>query len=743
MGKNHFSFVLVLLGLTFIGQNALADCNKTIDELSYAGTWFPKKYDPKNKGCVETIAGGFFGNIIGQELKGLAAQAAAKCFMMSVYPISYGNSEFGGGGSNHMWACASSSAETIKIDICNNLAASQSRFNGMTEGAKITYTYKNNKCMCSLAGVEGEKDCSKNFPFREDVAALREKKAEEASRRERAEQDRQGRQACSEIKADYLSLTDNGDARCFCRDAGKTVLYSEERRKGLAKACKKDPAAVAQAATPASSDATVTTKTCESFPGLTTLGPESEDVGTNCECAGLKSGRTYPKSDAGAASCRAELASEAAEERQRVAAAAAAPTEPTQDLKTCVDDGLKEAQSCKDSQELAGKTCDENNLDQDAEKISNAATGAYISTKSGTGAQQECFTASLASNVGLKAIKMVKDECEVLVTSCKSKCATQVFEKYETECKPKVAGIAVNEQYYNSKSGEIKQTLGDSLTLCEGKIEKDKGVISDLFSQVGDALGKSLQCMCQLSSGATTSSKEGCNIPSVQTCETNPSAPGCRAVIGLGPCTPGSSYDPKLCSCQIEPKGAGCPGGGLSGNLNGFATGSNINNTAGNDASIGTPISSLSGSGNLDLSGLGKETGPAGNLKLEPSKGGNQAGGGPGGGGPGGGSGGSSSGEGDGSAAGGEEDGKSGIGGLLNQAKTFMSNLTGGDKNKQNGALGKAKNTKPNLDKFRPRGMASSDSIIGSKNMDIWKMMNLCTNGENCKSNVNNYIMGP
>ena len=73
-----------------------------------------------------------------------------------------------------------------------------------------------------------------------------------------------------------------------------------------------------------------------------------------------------------------------------------------------------------------------------------------------------------------------------------------------------------------------------------------------------------------------------------------------------------------------------------------------------------------------------------------------------------------------------------------------MANAFGLGKKAANSAPGNGSLQKPDMGKFKPlRGLAGRASGMGSKNMDIWKMMNSCTSGDTCKSNENNYLVAP
>jgi hypothetical protein len=144
----------------------------------------------------------------------------------------------------------------------------------------------------------------------------------------------------------------------------------------------------------------------------------------------------------------------------------------------------------------------------------------------------------------------------------------------------------------------------------------------------------------------------------------------------------------------------------------------------------------------LDLSGGGTEEVAQTELRKSSGNNGNSPGspygGGPGGGGGGGGSGGDGAPEDAGVAAVQEE---TGLKGLFNQARNAVMNAFGkSSANTRSARSAAAEETGGKKRKLR--GLASG-SDIGTKNMDIWRMVNMCANGETCVSNRNNYVENP
>jgi hypothetical protein len=454
------------------------------------------------------------------------------------------------------------------------------------------------------------------------------------------------------------------------------------------------------------------------------------------------------------------------------AAAAQAPGESTAtpELEACIQEAKRDSEECNSINEEVRKVCSEEAADgREIRNVINAGKGAYVASKSGSGAQQECFKVGVLASGSLELIKAAKDKCDITEKACNLKCDIKNADEFEKKCKPIAGTGAANLALYTREYDKISKTYRDGTADCKDVSDVNGGQrkLSELLSGVGNSLQASMNCMCRLSNGgsnlmtnnATGRNQDSCNIPNPADCSVDPTLAGCNAYVGISVCTPGSGYDAKLCSCQTNPKGAGCPGGGLSGNLVGFASGANINTAAGGgvggDAGFGSLAGNLKASGDVDLSGVsGGDPMAAGNLKLEETKTdtANSAFGGGGTGGGGSGSGGEGGGDPTAYNTGYEESTKLfGINGLFNQAKSFMSGFGGSGNRKNNNAAAtdlknvSGANKKPTIkmDQFRPRGMAASDSDLGRKNMDIWRMMNMCTSGENCKSNVNNYILEP
>lgn len=415
------------------------------------------------------------------------------------------------------------------------------------------------------------------------------------------------------------------------------------------------------------------------------------------------------------------------------------PTEPSPSLKACVDGWKARAQSCTEKSRTAQIACqaaDTQNApsNQSANALTSAG-GFFTQVNAGTGAQNECFKASLVTNAGSAVIRQRQDNCNGEYNACVTECGNNRPEVYARECSGLIqADNPLDQQYFNTNQPQINASFTAGDNICSGEVRQGQSAIDTALRGVGDALSQSTRCMCQLSSSAAN-----CNsIPTVATCATNPDAAGCSLYSAISVCTPGPSYNAAACNCEMNPTSAGCRTTS-SGALSNFAS-SAIKAAAAEAAGVSGIIAASGGGapgGGVDLGTQADaasgdlsdaETGGAadGRLPVVGGAGGELAAGGAG------------SVSGDGTEADGE--GK-GLAGLLNSAKTFMARALKG-KSSENG---NAKNGKgsPDMNGFRPRGIASNRDGVGSKNQDIWKMMNSCVQGETCKANQGNYITAP
>lgn len=426
------------------------------------------------------------------------------------------------------------------------------------------------------------------------------------------------------------------------------------------------------------------------------------------------------------------------------------PTTADDSMKACVKSWNDQALLCKTNSEDAKKGCNPAKTKEDKENAAaiDATKNLYTGTKANSGMQQECFTAGLAASGAKTYFGSSKDSCDASVTACTTACNEETLEAMKKSCYDKI----VTEEQYELGNGDaspnaslfqqtevaVREITDSASKVCTEDAKKGQSMLSSLLSGVGDALSSSLQCMCQTSSGAADCTA----LPTPGACDMNPNTAGCGAFGSLAVCTPGSGYDAKLCSCQLNPKEVGCPGGVASGGLSNFASpsiksnglsdGGNTPTIAGGLKSVGA-LPDLPRGTNDDSSG-----GTPMQLGASPSSGpGGGAGGGMGGGG-------GASGGGEPPAAAAEPPAEEkGLTGLFNQAKTFFKDALGAKKTPTT-AIKNGKSEKgfdPN--KLRPtRGIASKNGI-GSKNQDIWKMSNSCMYAETCPRNMNSFLDAP
>ncbi len=435
------------------------------------------------------------------------------------------------------------------------------------------------------------------------------------------------------------------------------------------------------------------------------------------------------------------------------------PTAVEVELTSCIDSWENQAKECEKKADKAAISCKavDKKLakeNKDTAGAIDAASNMHTNMKAGSGAQQQCFLASLAANVAKDSLSAITDSCKSDRKSCSNACSQETLANLQKSCQDKIspeevmgphlpsavaaraAQIALNQNYFDTNEKEIKEIYADGQEVCSAEAGKGELKLSELLSSVGKSLHSSVMCMCQLSSSGPNVSDECKSIPSPNDCNLIPSGPGCGVYGSLDVCTPGVAYDAKLCNCQLNPKTAGCPGH-LSGGLTTFA-GTQINSKGAADSGGGNIIAGgpKSSGGDMDVPIGSDEAGS--DLKYQGPVG--DAGAGPSGGSPGGmGGGPSSGGPAEAQAVAPEE---KGIGGLFNQAKSIMSNAFGLKKSPPtNPSIKDAKKSSAiDANKFRPMRGVASKSGFGTKNQDIWIMMNKCIIAETCRNNNNSFL---
>ncbi|AGH94780.1 hypothetical protein [Pseudobdellovibrio exovorus] len=434
------------------------------------------------------------------------------------------------------------------------------------------------------------------------------------------------------------------------------------------------------------------------------------------------------------------------------------PTEPTDRLKSCVDNWKARADRCVQSSNVARTAC----ASSDAQNAnSNSAIGVletasafHNQLKTGSGAQNQCFLASLASSSGSKVLGRSQVSCDDEYNACIGSCQNQLQE-FEQECRQFITSTEatgheavqtqLNQQYFDQHRPDIASQFTRGQEVCSGEVARSKTALEQTLDSLGDATTTATRCMCQLSA----SGGQNCNsIPSVATCNANPNAAGCAIYSSISACTPGAGYNAFECNCQINPSTPGCVGKvDPQTNLSKFA-GADVKAAAA--ASVaGLTTSGIAGqtfrTSNVDLAagGTPSATDPE-SLRQGDSLSADGSGGAGvmsvGGGAGGGLAGGSGVGLSDGvPVEGGEVDASKGS--MMGQLKTLASRLLNKSKDSGNGSLQNQKALQERM--AAQRGIASARKGVGSKNMNIWQMMNQCVQGETCRTNQSNYILSP
>lgn len=445
------------------------------------------------------------------------------------------------------------------------------------------------------------------------------------------------------------------------------------------------------------------------------------------------------------------------------------PVAPTPDniqtFQACVDRYKQNAQDCKNNADQANRICDPSNVRVEGSGSAGQVAGAagslasvYTQLNSGSGSQASCFNAGLLANAARITAQQSNEQCTTGISACHSQCTENQYDNFRTECAQKLgmtpdqlsAATTAQAQTYRTESANIQQLFQQGHDVCENQAAPKSNNLNNMLSGVGNALQGSLRCACQLSSSATVASatttsgatQSGCNpsnIPNVKDCAANPALSGCQVYTELSVCTPGSTYNAALCRCQTNPSAGGCADVPTTGTLASMA-GSAIKAgaTASVDGFTSPNLGSATAPQNLDLSGEDSagasldataKAGAAGSR--QPYVGGGDGGAGGGG---------TVAANAEGGAAAADKDGI--IGGLMNAIKTGARAL-GFGKDKGNGTYGSSDSGALGRGAFKPRGIAGGRSGIGSRNMEIWTMMNKCVQAETCPSNSQQYILTP
>ena len=477
-----------------------------------------------------------------------------------------------------------------------------------------------------------------------------------------------------------------------------------------------------------------------------------------------------PDNAQNSAAARAQAQRESEEERAAAAAAAAqaeavrqaeqqAEQQAQAAAKACVDTEISRlTERCQEAATTASTSCKGTNTESGEQASSIRSDSNNLISTTARSSKDECDRSAAFAFGSHERVTTVRDNCATDEQSCRMSCGmvpSQVESGIMNGC-----GEAIGERpeiltYVREKVEAIGTGMESSKAICE-QATTDLAGLNTMLNGVADAVQKSAMCSCMLSSGAGKNSRSGaCNsIPSMESCAEDHSKPGCEVYLAVGVCSPESAtFDAQSCQCQKFPSSPGCGGTVLSTQL---AGGTEVLNNNGISAFAGpgsnTPVvppgsgGGKSGSSSIDL-GSKPDSSENSPLAFAPAAKGGTATGGTGspGGVP--------------TAGTGElqkstpdpvavEEADGGIKGMFGLAKSFISKAftqsSGG-----NGDAKMAKSAKVDFNKFKPRrirGIASEEedgASLGKSNMDIWIMMNKCSGGESCRSNLNNYITTP
>lgn len=459
---------------------------------------------------------------------------------------------------------------------------------------------------------------------------------------------------------------------------------------------------------------------------------------------------------------------------------ASAPAAPQQGVMRpflgCIEQRKSWANNCKTMANEAHTTCDSDNgnngntMRDIASGVLQGAGAMYTMSNANSGSQANCFKAGLVANGARLLLEQTSDKCSSKATACTDSCGNpeEKYNEFKQECSALLpAGITweqVESNQYEVAEGAVRVVsetelaeAHEALRVSEAAVRDDyptgaeicreaatnrKNILDELLNGVGNSLQQSMICACQTASAGTGTGD--CAIPTVDACEANPNLANCNVYPPLNVCTPGAGYDAAACNCQLNPTTAGCSNQ-VSNGVSSFAGGA-IRPASGDTVSFGAlagsgagraanlDLSTPSEGSTLDFSGRGGASGLAERLPGAGMGGGGSSG-------MGGGGGAGAGAEGEGPVVAAEP---SLADNLFGQMKNFSGRFFGGGKSdKGNGGI--RVNNKKSADgasRIRGRGVASSNGV-GSKNMDIWRMMNMCVQGDTCKRNINNYILTP
>lgn len=429
------------------------------------------------------------------------------------------------------------------------------------------------------------------------------------------------------------------------------------------------------------------------------------------------------------------------------------PTPAANDVAQCIEQAFTQSQNCKRLSDSAKAACNrarEENSPMDATgAILGAGSDINTMRRAGTGAQANCMRASAITMGARELMRQFGANCDSEVNACKDTCKSDGYDSYIDRClTQKGSSVALLEAAPNTdpaatafrrRDEAIRVNYNAGVRVCNQELPRAQSDVSNLMTGMGNSLQASMQCACQTSNAAGANCQA---VPNVNNCDTNPSLAGCEVYGPLGSCVPGNiGYDAKTCNCLQNPAAAGCSG--TSGPTPASLFGNNLRVApAAGGTFAGGGAAAAGGGGrasNLDLNSAPDAV--QSNLSGDATSGSAKSAGAAYGGSVSGGGGGNGNAAEEAAAAGAPPE--SGLSGLFNQAKNAVMGAIGRGSNRTTRATAKGAVKEANMKKFKPlRGLANSEGM-GSRNMDIWKMVNMCANGETCASNRNNYMMAP
>lgn len=483
------------------------------------------------------------------------------------------------------------------------------------------------------------------------------------------------------------------------------------------------------------------------------------------------------------------MSNEELQRRQEEAAAALAAQQEQEArrrvsaYRSCTSRIVSEFQNnCSRASSHAVEACDiesdANSGNQAIAESINTASRAHMLSKANTGARDQCFKGGLIASTAVQALRGdYHPGCTEALGACDENCNfdERVTARIETQCESilNAGSVQIPEgttahqlmseeisKFSNSYS-QPSASADNSINECKVTAREKEGRAVTMMNSVDNAYNASAICQCQLSVNPGIA----CNaIPTVAQCRVNAETPGCELYANFAVCAVGTpTYNAALCNCVNNPQAEGCATNNVRttlantvrdsrnmGGPSGFASGvRSVMGASGSNKSGDIDFDSMNGSSQVDpnsiadLDGSGRKGGRATNGDASNFGSGTGL------------SGGFSSGAGSSQDQGGvssaADSENNGVGGAFNQLRTAVANMLGlGRKSGSHSFSSRAPGNSEEVDpkKFKPkrlRGLKGSENEngIGASNMDIWKMMNLCTRGDSCPSNIDGYIKEP